>query len=378
MKILFLINEFGTGGAERVVSYLLKYLPEFDPKIKLYLYLLEDEEKTYLIPPNVEIITGSKNPGSNFVKFLKLPLLAIHLKEFSKKNKIDIVISLLNRANYVNVLSRYFGSRHKCILSERNTASLIYDVNRMMGKINRLLIRHLYPISDRIIAISEGVKKDLEQNFNISPKKIEVIYNPLDIEGVIKKSTEKIKHEWLDNKLHKTIITVGRLDIQKNQALLIRAFKHVNEKLPETRLLILGEGHERDNLNILIKNLEIDSKVQMLGLQKNPFSFLSRADLFVLSSDFEGFGNVIIEAMACGCPVISTDCQSGPSEIITDEKNGILVTVGDADLLSKTILSLLQNSKLRKKLVLNAHNRVGEFNMNKIIHQYYLTIVGDA
>jgi len=303
--------------------------------------------------------------------------LQIILKKLKKKNRIDTVISLLSRANYVNVLSRYFGSKHKCLLSERNLASLLYDSYRIRGKINRLLIRNLYPNCDRIIAISTGVKKDLEKNFNISEKKIEIIYNPIDIEDVAKLSKEKIKNEWLDNKLNKTIITVGRLDRNKNQALLIRAFKQVNELLPETRLLIIGEGQERNNLTTLITDMKINSKTQMLGLQNNPFTFLYRADLFVLSSDSEGFGNVILEAMACGCPVVSTNCQSGPNEIITDGKNGLLVPVNDTSALSDAILDVLQSAQLREKLVINANDRVSDFNLKKILNQYYQCITRD-
>jgi glycosyltransferase involved in cell wall biosynthesis len=234
-----------------------------------------------------------------------------------------------------------------------------------------MLIKILYSNSDRIIAISSGVQEDLVKNFKIPEKKIMVIYNPIDIEEIQNYSKQKVDHKWLDNSRYKTIITVGRLEIQKNQAMLIRAFKQVYQKLPETRLIILGEGNQRRNLIKLIKDLEIESRVQLLGQQNNPFKFVTMADLFVLSSDYEGFGNVIIEAMACGCPVVSTNCKSGPNEIITNEENGILVTVNNVGMLSEAIISLLQNSGQREKLVYNAYKRITEFRVEKISRQYY-------
>jgi glycosyltransferase involved in cell wall biosynthesis len=325
----------------------------------------------------VKTIFGSKHLGSNFQKFFKLLPHAIRIKKLIKKNKIDTVLSFLSRANYVNILSKNLDASHKCLISERNSTSIIYNSKSLMGRINRLLIGKLYPKSDGIIAISNGIKDDLVKNFNISTQKIEVIYNPIDLVDVQKKSNENIIHEWLENQSIQTVITVGRLDKQKNHSLLLQAFKKVGKILPETRLLILGEGPERKSLSSLISELGIDNKVQMPGIKNNPFKYLSRSDVFVLSSISEGFGNVILEAMACGCPVISTDCPSGPGEIITDGENGILVPVEDSSALCHAILNVLQNITLSKKLSKNALKRVNDFNLEKIVNQYHKFIIND-
>ena len=375
MKILFLINEFERGGAERVVSYLLTHLPKFYPEINPVLYLLEKSEYAYSLPENIDIYTGSRYHSSNMIKFLKLPILALRLKRFIIKNKINVVISFLNRANYTNILARHFGSDHRCIISERNTSSFVYRSKSVIGMINRTLMHQLYPASQTIIAVSKGVKEDLVKNFKIPDRLISVIYNPYDIELIRQKSLEKLAHKWLDNKKYKILISVARLEKQKNHALLIRSFKQVNDELPETRLLLLGEGHERENLNRLIKSHGLDSKIQILGQQNNPFPFLRKSDLFVLSSDFEGFPNALVESMICGCPVVSTNCKSGPDEIITDGVNGLLVPVGNKIALSNAICRVLKNEKLKLDLKKNALQSVKRFEISNIAKIYNKILV---
>lgn len=375
MKILFLINEFGRGGAERVVSYLLYHLPKISPELIPILCILEKSEYAYPIPDNIKIYTGSKYHSSNILKFFKLPLLALRLKRFIKKNKIKVVISFLNRANYTNILARYYGSDHRCIISERNTPSLIYRSQSNTDIINRFLIRKLYPSSQAIIAVSKGVQKDLEEKFNIPEGKISVIYNPYDIDDIKQKSQEELKHKWLDNKTYQTIITVGRLEKPKNHSILIQAYKQVIESLPNVRLLIIGEGLERNRLTHLVAKLDLNNKIDFTGELKNPFSYVSRADLFVLSSDVEGFPNVLVESMICGCPVVSTNCRSGPDEIITNGTNGILVPVGNINALSNAIITILQNDQLKIDFKNNSEETVQDYEINKIVKQYWKILI---
>ena len=149
----------------------------------------------------------------------------------------------------------------------------------------------------------------------------------------------------------------------------------MSDELPETRLLLLGEGRERENLIKLIRSHGLDSKIQILGQQNNPFSFLRRSDLFVLSSDFEGFPNALVESMICGCPVVSTNCKSGPEEIISDGVNGLLVPVGNKIALSNAICEVLKNEKLRLNLKKNALQSIKRFEISNIIQMYSQILV---
>jgi N-acetylgalactosamine-N,N'-diacetylbacillosaminyl-diphospho-undecaprenol 4-alpha-N-acetylgalactosaminyltransferase len=370
MNILFLINEFERGGAERVVSYLLQDLPQRFDDSKFWIFLLEKSEISYPLPDFVKIITGSAFHQTSQIKFFKLFLLALRLKKIVKKENIKTVISFLNRANYVNILSSLAGSPHRTIISERNTASIIYGKNTSMDLVNRFLIRTLYKKCAEIIAVSQGVKNDLVTNFNIPEKNIFVIYNPFDIDKIKEDADKPLDHPWVGNSRYKVMISVGRLEEQKNYTMLIRSFQRVSSQLPDARLIIIGEGKERPVLIRLIKNLALENRIDLIGQQDNPFMYLARADLFILSSVAEGFPNVLLESMICGCPVISTDCPSGPNEIITNGQNGILIPVGDTETMSKAMISLLEDQNKRSQFIENAYLRAIEFNLEKIGKQY--------
>ncbi len=374
MNVLFLINDFDRGGAQRVVTQLLRYLPHPIPDSKFYLYLLEESEICYPLPDSVKIVSGSKLHSSGLYKFLKLSLLSQRLKKFIVKENINTVISFLYRANYVNILSLISGSTHRAIISERNTASIIYAGPGINNLINRFLIRKLYLKCQEIIAVSEGVKKDLEVNFAVPDENIKVIYNPYDIDKIKQEAQDPINHPWFINQKIKTVLSVGRLVFQKNHKLLIEAFRLAADDLPEVRLVIIGSGPEEEHLTQLIQKLEIGTKVELSGQQKNPFAYMARADLFVLPSIAEGFPNVLVEAMICGCPVVSTDCSSGPAEIITNGLNGILVPVNDIIAMSEAIISLLNDEERRSWLVENARKKADEFNLS-IIGRHYANLL---
>jgi glycosyltransferase involved in cell wall biosynthesis len=166
-----------------------------------------------------------------------------------------------------------------------------------------------------------------------------------------------------------TVITVGRHTKQKDQETLIRAFARTLERVP-ARLVLVGQGPWRSNLEALVAELGIGDAVLFAGWQENPFCWMARSDLFVLSSRFEGFGNVIVEAMACGLPVICTDCRGGPSEIVRGGEDGILVPVGDVETLAGAITKLLLDEVLRAEFAQKAQCRAAAFDISQIGIQY--------
>ncbi len=200
--------------------------------------------------------------------------------------------------------------------------------------------RRWYGRADAVIAVSKGIAEDLARHTSLPQQRIFTIYNPTFVPDLLEKAAEPLDHPWVRAGEVPLILGAGRLAAQKDFPTLIRAFDRVCRQRP-ARLVVLGEGGQRPKLTALAERLGIAERVSLPGFVDNPFAWMSRASVFVLSSAWEGFPGVLIEAMACGCPVVSTDCPSGPAEILEGGALGRLVPVGDDDLLARAILDTL-------------------------------------
>jgi len=192
------------------------------------------------------------------------------------------------------------------------------------------------------VAVSRGVADDLARLTGLPREKIQVIYNPVVTPELFVKAEEPLGHPWFAAGEPPVILGVGRLHEAKDFQTLIRAFALVRKKRV-ARLVILGEGEERPKLEALVRELGLEEEVALPGFVDNPFKYMKRAGVFVLSSQWEGFGNVLVEAMACGTPVVSTACPSGPEEILENGRWGRLVSVGDVDALAEAIILTLDD-----------------------------------
>ncbi len=367
-KIVILINSLESGGAERVVSNLLN---DFVDRYDCYLILIH-KNIFYTLDSRVKIL--NLNEQKNLLgikKFLRLPILAYKLSKLIKEYKFDQVISFLSRSNYINILSNIL-IKHETIIKERAMPSLQYEYG-INGKINKILIKTLYQRACLCLSNSYGNMMDLKNNFNVV--KIEYIHNLFDIETIEELSKKDIEFQ----KKRFTFVTVGRLDSGKNHKLLIEAVKDFNADL-----WIIGDGELKEGLQKYINELNLNDKVYLLGKKENPFSFLSKADCFVFSSNYEGFPNVLVEALACGLPIISTDCQSGPREILAPTSNisfqlkdkiefaeyGILVPIKNVEKLKEAMNLLINDKNLRKDYGEKGNFRANHFRIKKIIKQY--------
>jgi glycosyltransferase involved in cell wall biosynthesis len=211
------------------------------------------------------------------------------------------------------------------------------------------LVQWTYPFADQVIAVSKGAADNLQEMSENLDEKVHVIYNPVVDESIDNKSQKKVDHDWVNDPSTPVIIGVGRMTPQKNFPLLISAFRKIR-KDTGAKLVILGGGPEKPKLRKLIKKYKIGEHVSLPGYVSNPYAYLSRASLFALSSDFEGLPTVLIEALACGCPVVSTDCPSGPREILEDGRWGPLVPVGDAEALADAMVRTLTHPPERCRL----------------------------
>ncbi len=362
------------GGAERVVSVLLEELKE---KYDITLVMMR-KKIDYEIPKEIKVVfLEDSHPDEHGIfKLMKLPLLAWKYAKFCQKNKIDLSMSFTTRPAYFSIFSRWLGNKSTIIINESTTPSMMYKSNALVSKINKFLIRTLYPHSDLIIANSEGGKLDLIQNFSIDASHIEVIYNPCDLNIIGIRSKEPVDVINFDKY---TFISAGRLDAGKNHTMLINAFAQVNNK--ETQLFILGEGILKDELKKLIQNLSLEKRVFLLGFDANPYKYFSKADTFVFASNYEGFPVVLIEALTCGLPMISTDCKSGPRELLSPKSDvekhlkneleraefGILTPVGNTDLLTKAMDMMVEDKNLQDEYRQKSKDRVERFSQETIV-----------
>lgn len=231
-------------------------------------------------------------------------------------------------------------------------------------KLFPMVTKWVYQRSDQIVAISKGVKSDLVSNFNVEKSDIEVVYNPVITDDISEKMVERVEHSFFQETSH-VYIAVGRLVNHKGFNTLIKSFKKVREHT-DAKLIILGDGKLREELITLTEDLSISSDVSFPGFVKNPYKYMYKADTFVLSSRTEGFGNVVVEALACGTPVVATDCEGGPSEILNDGEFGSLVPVDNVSQLADAMISSLDNVENRNRLQKRAH----EFHIDKIAPKY--------
>lgn len=330
-KVAIFIPSLRGGGAERVMVILANEFASRGCKVDL---LLVKAEGPYLstVSENVRIV------DLNASRVLtSLPRLVRYLR----RERPYAMLSALNHANVTAILAKWIARvSTRIVVSERNNVSLSMQFALgIMPRIVFRLMRLAYPYADSITAVSSGVADDLAQAIGIARERITVIYNP--VMPVREYPSETIyPHPWFAPGSPPVIIGIGRLTKQKDFFLLIRAFAKV--RIQRTcRLMILGEGELRGELEDLIEKLGLDSDVFLPGFVENPYSYLSRAGLFVLSSQWEGLPNVLIQALACGCPVVSTDCPSGPSEVLENGKWGRLVPVGNVDALAEAVLATL-------------------------------------
>ena len=261
------------------------------------------------------------------------------LVRYFRREKPAVMLSAMAPANCLAVWAlQLSGAGTRLILSEHNHLSVASKGgSSRRAKLLPRLMRRAYPKADGIVAVSGGVADDLATTLGLPRESIQVIYNPVVTPRMLEMSREPLDDEWFGADQPPVILSVGRLTAQKDYGTLLRAFAAVRKTQP-TRLMILGEGEERQALEQLAEELGIQEDIALPGFVRNPYRYMRAAAVFVLSSRWEGFGNVLAEAMACGTPVVSTDCPSGPSEILENGRWGALVPIADADVLNQTIV----------------------------------------
>jgi len=351
-RIAVLLPSFVAGGAERAMIRLAKGFVERGVKVDLVVTKvggpLADQ-----IDERVNVVDlGARRA------YRALPGLVRYLRRAQPK----ALVSALETCNVIAVLARSLaGVSTRIVISERCTKLQLGTA--LQDAVMRRMMRLVYPRADHIVAVSEGVADDMVGRLGLRRDQIEVIYNPVVSGDLLAQAVAPVDHPWFAAGGPPVILTAGRLEWQKDQGTLLRAFAAIRSRRP-ARLVIIGEGRERDQLAQLAVGLGIEQDVSLPGFAHNPAAFMSKAAVFVLSSRREGLPNALIEAMALGTPVISTDCPSGPDEILEGGRWGRLVPVGDPVAMAQAIDSSLDQPGP------DPRNRAASFSVSKAVEGY--------
>ena len=352
--IALVLGSMRMGGAERASLNLINEFVARGVRCDLVLVQAEGELLSEL-DPEVNIVPLGKGRTLYSV---------FAMRRYLKKIRPQVVIAGQTHVQIMTLLARKRSlSNIPVILNEHSTFSTNNPGSTFKGRLTRLFAKYIFNHADAITAVSQGVKKDLLQEFPFLGPKLDVIYNPVVGRTLFEKSRLEVQMPWDKRESIPVILGLGRLVPDKDFENLLHAVA-IARKSQRIRLLIAGDGPDKEKLVKLAEKLSYGNDINFMGLSDNPYSLMKQADLFVLSSRREGLPMSLIEALACGCRVVSTDCESGPSEILNKGEYGRLVPVADADLLSKAILSSLKD-------------KVQKDSGNEAIHPFYVETVCD-
>ncbi|GAB3314541.1 glycosyltransferase [Haliea atlantica] len=332
MKISLLMISFAGGGVTRVMLSLAEGLLSRGIAVDL-LVLRASGEFLPQVPPGARVVDLR---AASTLRAL-FPLL-----RYLARERPSAVLSATTRINCAAVCAWWLaGRRGRLVLSEHTTPSHFLRTQRgISARLVPRLMRWSYPHASAVVAVSRQVADDVAACAALDPRQVRVVHNPVVSEQLHAQANEALQHPWFEPGAAPVMLAVGRLSVEKDFPVLIRAFARVR-KQREARLLILGEGAERAALQAGIDRLGLAEDVQLAGFVDNPYAYMRAADVVVLSSRTEAMPTVLIEALACGATVIATDCPHGPAEILEGGRWGRLVPVGDVVAMASAIEAAL-------------------------------------
>lgn len=358
-EIVIFLPDLNGGGAERVMLTLANALSARGFKVDLVLvtargpYLMD-------VSPLVNVVDLK---AGRAIKAL-LPLV-----RYIRRESPGVILSAMGHVNVVALLARKLAMRKtRVVVSVHGLMSGEYSIARgILARMNYFIIPFLYRWADGICSVSYAASKDLAHFARIPLQKVKTIYNPFDIGRIRRLSEEALENSWFLPGQPPVIVAIGRLNEAKDFTVLVRAFAQLRQQR-EVRLVILGEGELRRDLEALVEQLGLDSNTVLLpGFVENPYAWLARCSLFVLSSRREGLPGALIEAMACGAPVVSTNCLSGPDEILEGGRWGRLVPVGDVNALVHAMAATLDTPMTERP---DVRKRAADFEQERAVDAY--------
>lgn len=355
-KILLFRPSLGQGGADRVTLNLLHALERraFAPSLVL---LRAEGEFLADVPPDVPVYTLAAR---------SLKTAVGPLARLLRAQRPDVLFSTSSGGNVIAVLAhRLARAGGRVVLSERNV--LLHGTPTLQKRGVTWLKRWVYPRADNITSVSQSVKDDLVARLGLSPERVQVVHNPIVTPELATLAAAPVAHSWFHEDTP-VILGVGRLVGEKDFPTLINAFARIRAERP-ARLFILGDGPAQPALRALTQRLGLQEDVWFAPFDKNPFKYMARCSVFALSSRYEGLSGVLIQAMAVGAAVVTTDCP-GAGEIVTDKVDGLLTPMGDAPALAVRISYLLDNPAVARRLKAQAQVSAQRFNVANVTQKY--------
>lgn len=374
-KVCIFTISMEKGGAETAIHNLLTKLND---DFELHLVLLR-KKRQYEIPANVKVHFLKNNEVGKFESLIMLKSLARKYAAYIQEQGIDFSLSFLERPNFIACKAKTYNPNCKYFITISAALGEWYKKESLSGKLGRYLVKKYYPTADLIIPNCYSLKEHCKNEFNLPESITKVIYNGIEIASIRKQKTEYVE---IETDIF-TFVHLGSFYPVKNHELLLNAFAEVI-KHKTARLILLGKGFLKEKIAQLIKDKNLSNQVHLVGYVENPFKYISNAHCFVLSSNLEGLPTVLLESLACGVPIISTDCKTGPREILAPHTNllkqiesgvekgeyGLLVPPKDIDSLKEAMLLMMSDEKLHAKYRDKAAVRAMDFDQQKIIEAY--------
>ncbi len=367
-KVMFLIRSLELGGAERVFATLVNNLIRFDPVVLLHDEIIAPPNRLRDTIPYSGVLPESRSTREARTTFDVAQRFreARRIRQLTDREGCRILSSFLLKSNRVAVFTKlFFAPDLKVVVNvhELMSQQLQYEHPALLERwIHRWISRLIFRRADLIIAVAEGVKRDLVSSFGAPSEKIVVVHNPIDLELIRQRSSEPLEQAPYAGNNIRLVVAVGRLVKLKGFDLLIQAFARPARQFG-AKLVIIGDGEERETLQELVTDLGLADSVFLIGERENPWKYMARADLFVLSSLTEAFPSVLGEALAVGKPILATDCSPGVREYLLNGECGQLCTPGDVGSLANGIEQLLADDALCERLTRKAGARVAPFDV---------------
>jgi glycosyltransferase involved in cell wall biosynthesis len=338
-RVAIYMHTLYNGGVERVMFDLMRGFLDRGVRVELVLDLLVYSPFEKILPEGVELVKlGAGSPLERIAK----------LRDYLQRARPDAVLSATHFANETACIARALARvKTRLILSEHTTLSSdIANASRfsVRSMVIRWTTRRIYPMADAIVAVSNGVADDMCRVSGLARDKVLTIYNPIDAGRLFASAAAPLEDPWFAAGAPPVILAIGRLETQKNFPNLLRAFAQVRAGRP-ARLLILGEGSERARLTSLVASLGWSEDVAMPGFVANPAAYMARSAVFAMSSNWEGMPVAQMEALTLGTPVVSTDCPSGPAEILAGGAYGEMVPMDDSEALAGAIERVFEGAR---------------------------------